>query len=267
MILLLGGTSETAAIAEGLAGAGFDVVVSTATETALNVGGHPRIHRRCGRLDAKAMERFVTDQKIGAIVDAAHPYAERLRAQAREVAKRVSVPYFRYVRPAAAWDKKAANVVSAADHAEAATVAFAFGNPVLLTTGVNNLEPYQRESAQRHVPLAVRVLPESESREACRRAGISDDRVIAERGPFSREQNCDHIRRFKVGVLVTKESGVEGGFPAKLEAAREEGCRVVVIRRPPEPTANAFSSVDALLSAVRRLCSRGSAGPLPRPRR
>lgn len=258
MILLLGGTSETAAIAEGLAGAGFDVVVSTATETALNVGGHPRIHRRCGRLDAKAMERFVKDQKIRAIVDAAHPYAERLRAQAREVAERDSVPYFRYVRPAAAWDKKAANVVCAADHAEAAAVAFSFGEPVLLTTGVNNLEPYQRESAQRHVPLAVRVLPESESREACRRAGLSDDRVIAERGPFSREQNGDHIRRFKVGVLVTKESGAEGGFPAKLEAARDEGCRVVVIRRPPEPLTSAYDRVDALIAAVEKLLKQST---------
>ncbi|MEK7753961.1 MAG: precorrin-6A/cobalt-precorrin-6A reductase, partial [Acidobacteriota bacterium] len=93
MILLLGGTSETAVIAERLACAGFEVVVSTATETALNVGVHPRIHRRCGRLDAKAMERFVNDRKIRAIVDAAHPYAEQLRAHARAVAERVSVPY------------------------------------------------------------------------------------------------------------------------------------------------------------------------------
>ena len=260
MILLLGGTSETAAIAEGLAGAGFEVVVSTATKTALNVGVHPRIHRRCGRLDAEAMERFARDRNILAIVDAAHPYAVRLRAQALAVAARVSVPYFRYARPASAWNKKAANVVCAADHAEAAAVAFSFGMPVLLTTGVNNLEPYQRESARRHVPMAVRVLPESESRDACRRACIADDRVIAERGPFSKEQNRDHIRRFGAGVLVTKESGTEGGFPAKLEAAREEGCRVVVVRRPPEPAANAYRSADALIAAVKKGLRKGTVG-------
>ena len=252
MILLLGGTSETAVIAERLACAGFEVIVSTATETALNVGVHPRIHRRCGRLDAEAMERFVKERDVRAIVDAAHPYAERLRSQARAVAERAGVPYFRYVRPASVWNETATDVVCAAGHAEAAAIAFSFGKPVLLTTGANNLAPYQRESADRHVPMAVRVLPESESREACRRAGIADATVIAERGPFSMEQNRGHIRHFGAGVLVTKESGAEGGFAAKLEAAREEGCRVVVIRRPPESGANAYGSVDAMMEAVEK---------------
>ncbi|MBF0509675.1 MAG: precorrin-6A/cobalt-precorrin-6A reductase [Deltaproteobacteria bacterium] len=43
MILLIGGTSETASFAEALAAAGFDVLVSTATDVALEVGRHPRI--------------------------------------------------------------------------------------------------------------------------------------------------------------------------------------------------------------------------------
>ena len=252
MILLLGGTSETATIAEQLACAGFEVMVSTATDTALDVGAQPGIHRRCGRLDADAMERFVRDQAIRAIVDAAHPYAARLRAQARTVADRVPVPYFRYVRPASAWDETDALVVRGADHAAAAALAFSYGKPVLLTTGSTNLEPYCREAAQRGLPMAVRVLPERESLEACRRAGIDDAFVVAERGPFSAEQNREHIRRFGAGVLVTKESGTEGGFAAKLEAAREEHCRVVVIERPPEPAVNAYGSVDALVTAVRQ---------------
>lgn len=252
MILLLGGTKETAVIAERLACAGFEVVVSMATETALNAGVHPRIHRRCGRLNAEALERFARERSVRAIVDAAHPYAERLRAQARAAAERVAVPYFRYIRPAAVWNEKTANVVWASDHAEAAAIAFSFGKPVLLTTGSNNLDPYRREAAQRHVPMAVRVLPERESLAACRRAGIADARMIVERGPFSTEQNRDHIRRFGAGVLVTKESGVAGGFPAKLEGARKERCRVVVIRRPPESAANAYDSIDALIAAVRK---------------
>ena len=51
MILLIGGTSETAPLASGLAGVGYEVLVSTATDSRLNVGDHPRISRRAGRLD------------------------------------------------------------------------------------------------------------------------------------------------------------------------------------------------------------------------
>jgi precorrin-6A/cobalt-precorrin-6A reductase len=251
MIFLLGGTSETSSIALKLASAGFKVIVSTATEAALDVGDHPGIRRRSGRLDADAMERFVRDESIRAVVDAAHPYAERLRAQAQAAAARVPVPYFRYVRPASVWDVADRMVACVADH-EAAAAAFSHGVPVLLTTGSNNLEAYCREAARRGVPLAVRVLPEPESQEACRRAGIAPEQIFSQRGPFTREQNREHIRRFGAGVLVTKESGAEGGFAAKLEAARDEGCRVVIIRRPPEAAANAYGNVDELVEAVKK---------------
>lgn len=252
MILLLGGTSETSTIAGKLASAGFKVIVSTATEAALELGDHPGIRRRSGRLDAHAMERFVRDESIRAVVDAAHPYAERLRAQALAAAASVPVPYFRYVRPASVWDAADGMVTCVADHAAAAAAAFSHGVPVLLTTGSNNLEPYCREAARRGVPLAVRVLPEPESQEACRRTGIAPEQIFSQRGPFTREQNREHIRRFGAGVLVTKESGAEGGFAAKLEAARDEGCRVVIIRRPPEAAANAYGNVDELVEAVKK---------------
>lgn len=256
MILLLGGTMETAAIALGLAEAGHDVLVSTATGTALDVGDAPRIRRRCGRLDAEAMERLIRSEAVGAVVDAAHPYAERLRSTAREVAARVPVPYFRYARPSTPWNPTDPAIAAVRDHAAAAAVACSYGRPVLLTTGSNNLDPYAREAARAGVPLAARVLPGAESLAACRRAGIGDDRIVAERGPFSTEQNRNHIRRFGAGVLVTKESGAEGGFPAKLKAAREEHCRVVVIQRPPEPGANTFGSTDALVTEVHRTLAR-----------
>ena len=251
MILLLGGTSETAAIAEGLAHAGFGVLVSTATAVPLAIGRHPRIQRRCGRLDADALEHLIRELAVSAVVDAGHPYAEILHATARAAAERVPVPYFRYRRPEAVPGEPDAAVVWVADHTSAAAVAFAFGKPVLLTTGSTHLDAYVREAARRRVPLAARVLPGSAPAAACRDAGIDASRVLAARGPFSKAQNREAIRRFHAGVLVTKESGVAGGFQAKVEAARDEGCRVVVIRRPDEPAANAYDRADTLVAAVK----------------
>lgn len=257
MILLLGGTSETAMIAQRLAGAGFAVLVSTATGTALDVGTHPLIRRRCGRLDAAEMEAVLRAEGIRALVDAAHPYAEQLHAQAQAVARRVPVPYLRYVRPCSSWDPSTNSAVTVPDHAAAAIEACSHGRPVLLTTGSRNLEPYCREAARRGVALVVRVLPEPESQAACRRADLDPAHVIAERGPFTCEQTRAHLRQARAGVLVTKESGAEGGFEAKLEAARQEQCRVVVVRRPVEQAAEAYATVDALVAAVTTALGRG----------
>ncbi len=250
MILLLGGTSETASIADRLAGAGLAVLVSTATAAALDVGTRPGIERRVGRLAAPAMAQLVHDQAITAIVDAGHPYAAELHATAQAVAARVAIPYFRFVRPAVAWDAADTTIVPVTDHAAAAATAFSFGKPVLLTTGSNHLAPYCQQAAQHGLPLVVRVLPERASLEACHQAGLADAAIIALRGPFSRQQNREHLRQVQAGVLVTKESGEAGGFAAKVAAARDEQCRVVVIQRPPETTQHAYQDVQALLAAL-----------------
>ena len=51
-------------------------------------------------------------------------------------------------------------------------------------------------------------------------------------GPFSVELNYALLRTVQAGWLVTKEAGKRGGFAEKIEAARQCGVSVVVIRRP-----------------------------------
>jgi precorrin-6x reductase len=65
------------------------------------------------------------------------------------------------------------------------------------------------------------------------------------------------MREFGIGALVTKDSGVEGGFPAKMEAAQLEKCRVIVVRRPEEISEQIFSSVPRLVDAVSELLGSG----------
>ena len=145
----------------------------------------------------------------------------------------------------------------AADHAEAAEMAFAFGRPVLLTTGSRNLAPYAEAARRTGLPYAARVLDTRESREACRAAGIPEDRIIAGRGPFSLEENLAAIRRFGIGVIVTKESGRIGGVDAKLAAARLTHCEVIVIRRPEMPTSGpVFDDPAALIAALKAIRAR-----------
>jgi precorrin-6A/cobalt-precorrin-6A reductase len=100
------------------------------------------------------------------------------------------------------------------------------------------------------VALVARVLPRRESFQACLRAAIAEDCIISARGPFTVEENRAQIRRYHIGVLVTKDSGDAGGVPAKLEAARLERCAVIIVDRPPLPASAAYDSVEDLVAAV-----------------
>ena len=259
MILLLGGTSESAPLATALAQAGYQVLVSTATDIALDVGSHPNIHRRAGKLDRTAMIELLQRQNILAILDATHPYAAHVQATAQNVADNISVPYFRWLRPATAFDGQ--DVLQAVDHDHAARLACAFGRPVLLTTGSRNLKPYVLEASRGEVSLIVRVLDHPQSVEACRAAGIDDSFIVCGRGPFSKEENLALIRKFDIGVLVTKDGGDSGGIKAKLEAAESEGCRVVIVQRPRQTAYRSFSTVRELVDALSRTLGLGTLCP------
>ena len=258
MILLLGGTSETAGAAEALARAGYDVLVSNATDIELDVGRHERIQRRTGKLDATALTELVRRQGVRAIVDVTHPYAAEAHKAAEQAALSQGLPCFRLQRLAwlgqARWPHED-DILFADSHEVAAELACRAGRSILLTVGANHVATYARHARQAGASLAARVLDRGESVRACREAGLAEDRIIAARGPFDLEQNRQHIRRFGADVLVTKDSGQAGGLPAKLEAARAEGCRVVVLRRPAETGryARLFESVEDLVAAVRRI--------------
>ena len=249
-VLLLGGTADTAGLARRLAQCGFRVLVSRATDVPLALGDHPAIESRSGPLDVSGLAELVRQRAVRAIVDATHPYAATIRAAAVEVARQTGVDYFSFLRPGSIplGDR---SVQWASDHREAAAMAFAHGRPVLVTTGGKNLLPYAEQAQRTGMPLVARVLDRPDSLAECRRVGIPSDHVLAGRGPFSVEENRRQLQRFSIGVLVTKDSGREGGTPEKLEAARAEHCKIVVVGRPPVDSPRQFSDPDSLVQAVR----------------
>ena len=78
------------------------------------------------------------------------------------------------------------------------------------------------------------MLPTSNVLKKCEKLGITGSHLIAMQGSFPPEMNTLFLRQTKAKWLLTKDSGRAGGFQEKVEAARENGTRVVVIRRPEE---------------------------------
>jgi len=242
VILLLGGTSETAQIALRLAEAGFDVLISTATDEPLTIMPHARVRRRSGRLAKEELIALIKQESVSQLLDAAHPYAVTLHQNAQDAAEAAQIPYVAYVRPETEIDT-GLNVHHVADHNEAAQYVLTRGGNVLLTTGSNTLAPYAALGAS----LFVRVLPREDSLEKCRHAGIPKSNIIAERGPFTIEQNRAHIQFSGAKTLVTKDGGEAAAVEEKIAAAKLEGCQVVILERPKRELGTAFNSIEQLI--------------------
>ncbi|MDI6774575.1 MAG: precorrin-6A reductase [Verrucomicrobiota bacterium] len=259
-VLLVGGTSETEAIARSLAKNGYSVLVCTATDMPLPTGNHPAIRRRCGRMSAEEFETLMREERIDVVVNAAHPHAVGVRDATRKAAARLRVARVEFMRPASIPPALESGILRAADHREAAQLAMAAGQKILLTIGVNHLAPYVEAARAKGRELVARALPRDESIAACRAAGLRDDQIIPSRAVRGVEDNAALIRKHGVNVLVTKDSGEAGGTPAKCVAARQAGCAVVLVRRPPLETANYARTVPALMRRVRQALRRAEIG-------
>lgn len=225
-LLLLGGTSETAPLAQALQDQGWAVRVSTATdaELALPAG----VQRRMGRLDAAGLADLCRREGCRALVDAAHPFATALQEEARRAAALAGLPCLRFRRPQ---DPLPDQAHVMATHDAAARLAFAFRGPVALATGSRTLAPYVAEARRTGLPLTARVLDHPESLEACRAAGLESWEVVTGRGPFSLQENVLLLASTGAAALVTKDSGEAGGLSAKAEACRRTGAHLVVVQR------------------------------------
>lgn len=257
MLLLAGGTAETGDICTGLLDLGQDIILATATDTPLPLPESARLRRVCGRLDAEGFAALIRAHAMRLVICAVHPYASEARENLCRAADICGVPFLCYLRPESPLDDTAQASgergvpLFCAEHMQAAQVAAGFGEKILLTTGSRNLAPYVAAARAAGVALFARMLDTPESRAALAAAGIAEEQAILARGPFTATENIAHIRRCGAGVLVSKDGGEAGGMGAKIEAARECGCRLLIVRRPAYG-GESCGGVAELLEAVAR---------------
>ncbi len=248
MILLFGGTSETAPIARALVAENHRVLLSTATTLPLRDTIPDTVERITGMMDEEAMAALIRKRQIHAVVDATHPYAAAVSENAWRACRRMKILYLTYSRPGAV--DYGPDIHRVANHEVGAVQAFAFGRPVLLTIGVRNLRPYVTEARKQNIPIVARVLDFPSSLAASLEAGLAREETVAGSGPFSETQNLELIKKHDIGVLVTKDSGKVGGVENKITAARRAGCNIVAIERP-KMCQKGFSTIAELVAAIR----------------
>lgn len=200
-----------------------------------------------GRMDRYQMEEFIRNQGIHLVIDATHPHARLVSEEIQKACGRTGVRLERCLR-AEGEQNKARDWVEVDSIQEAVSFLSSVSGVIFATTGSKELEALcQIPDYQKRV--YARVLPTSNVLKKCEKLGITGSHLIAMQGPFSTEMNTLFLRQTKAEWLLTKDSGRAGGFQEKVEAARENETRVVVIRRPEEDGISLEEAMEVLKKA------------------
>ena len=178
-----------------------------------------------GRLDEREMEKRLTSDTL--LIDATHPYAAAVTDNLRAACAKSGARYERLLRPALPYQ----NCEIVLNTAAAVDWLNAHEGKVLLTTGSKELEAYTAVQ-DFQTRLFPRVLPTASVLGKCAALGFPGAHIIAMQGPFSQAMNAALLRETGAKILVTKDTGVSGGFAEKVAAAEEVGAKVLVIARP-----------------------------------
>lgn len=231
-ILIFAGTTEGRELSERLCENREEHWVSVATEYGVQVLKEDcHAHVVKGRMDVKQMQDFAKEKGITLVVDATHPYATEVSENIQAALQNTGILLWRLQRELP--ERTGENIHYFSDHEECAQALSKVSGAVFLTTGSKNLSSYVRD-AKLQKRLVVRVLPGMESMALCEQAGLQGKQIVAMQGPFSTEMDVALMRQFQIRVLVTKQSGKNGGFFEKLEAAKQLQIPVFVIGAPKE---------------------------------
>ncbi|WP_369130674.1 cobalt-precorrin-6A reductase [Modestobacter roseus] len=220
-VLVLGGTGEARRLAATLLADGVDVLSSLAGRVADPVLPEGPV-RVGGFGGADGLAAWLAEHSPRAVVDATHPFAARITANAAAAAAAHGTPLLRLQRPG--WTAQPGDAWRHVDSLAAAAEAVAGYRSVFLTTG--------RQGVGAFAGLPGRVLVRSvDPPDEPLPAGAT---LLLDRGPFSVADELALMGEHAVDVVVTKDSG--GHLTeAKLTAARELGIPVVLVSRPPLP--------------------------------
>ncbi|MFE2285322.1 cobalt-precorrin-6A reductase [Streptomyces sp. NPDC059443] len=241
-VLILGGTTEARRLAEALT-AGDEPAYRVTTSLAGRVAAPvlpPGETRIGGFGGAAGLAAWITAHHVTHLVDATHPFAERMSFNAAGAAALSGVPLLALRRPG--WVPGPGDDWHFADSlAGAAALLPGLGSRAFLTTGRMGLHSFAHLTEPwflvRSVdPPAAPAPPRLE--------------VLLARGPFGLAEERELLARHRIDLLVTKDSGGSATAP-KLTAAREAGIPVLVVRRPPVP--GGVPQAASVAEALRRL--------------
>ncbi len=239
-ILILGGTTEARRLAERLAdrddlAATLSLAGRTAAPAAL-----PVPVRSSGFGGVEGLAAYLTAERIAALIDATHPYAAVMSANAARAAAITGTPLVAFRRPP--WEKRDGDRwTEVADVREAVRALGEKPRRVFLALGRKEIAPFAQ--APQHHYLVRSVDPIDPP------LAVPHAEYILARGPFSEADDRALLAAHDIEIVASKNSGGSATY-GKIAAARTLGIKVIMLRRPLLPDVPQVETVEAALAFI-----------------
>ncbi|TPG54213.1 cobalt-precorrin-6A reductase [Sphingomonas glacialis] len=245
-VLILGGTTEASALATALAERGVPATLSYAGRVA-SPKPQPVAVRVGGFGGVAGLVEWLDAERVTHLVDATHPFAAQMSANAVSAAAKAGVPHIALSRPG--WVEEDGDRWSRVADISSAVAALAGPlRNVMLALGRMHVAAFAAQPQHRY--LLRFVDPPSEP------VALRDYRLVVDRGPFTVAGDVALLRENAIDLIVCKDAGGTGA-QAKLIAARSLGVPVVMIDRPWLPERTEVHDVAAVLAWIGHAADRG----------
>jgi precorrin-6A/cobalt-precorrin-6A reductase len=233
-VLILGGTAEARRLAGHLAGHN-DLAVTLSLAGRTTSPAAQGVPVRIGGFGgAQGLADYLRSEHIDALIDATHPYAAMISANAAYAAELAKVPLLALRRPP--WLPVAGDVwIEVADVAGAVAALAVAPRRVFLALGRKELAPFTQ--APQHHYLVRSVDPVDPP------LAVPHATYVTGRGPFDEAHDRALLEEHHTEVVVAKNSGGTATY-GKIAAARALGLPVILLRRPALPQVAAVETVQ-----------------------
>lgn len=244
-IWIFSGTSDGNEAARQIAETGRPIVLSVAGDYGAAIGkaAIEGAHVVSGRLGEAKRKELMQISNCRAVIDATHPYAEKISTQLTKLSKELEIPYLRLERESKLTDEHD-NVFFCNTVEEAAARAIALGQRIFIASGSKDIETYLAASRADKCQWFLRLIPDPSLLERATKLGIPSDHICAMQGPFSQAFNEALWRDWQIDCVITKDSGTAGGAEEKLRAAQNLKIPLIVIKRPLKAAASDTVDLD-----------------------
>lgn len=242
-ILILGGTSEARHLAGKLAArADLSLTLSLAGRTESPVAQGVPV-RSGGFGGAEGLAAYLRETRTDLLIDATHPYAAQISANAARAAHLTGVPILALRRPG--WEPVDGDRWMMVDTVGDAVQGLGEASRrAFLALGRQEVAAF--EVAPQHHYLIRSVDPVEP------KLAVPDAAYLLARGPFREADERALLESHRIDVVVSKNSGGEATC-GKIAAARALGIEVVMVRRPSLPDVRCAETVDELAALADHL--------------
>lgn len=248
--LILGGIGDAVELAAKVANIpGIEAIASLAGSTRkptlplgnVRIGGFGGV---------TGLTTYLREMHIDLLIDATHPFADQISANAAIAAEEVGIPRLMVIRPP--WEKlEGDNWLEVENNLAAAAALSNQSKRVFLTIGRQEIATFAN-LAEIWFLMRMIDLPDAD-------AIVPPGLIISDRGPFNLEKEQEILLKYNIDTIVSKNSGGNATYP-KIIAARKLGIKVVMVKRPPIPPGEQVPDVESAVQWLLNLTGGKNSG-------